>query len=64
MSLVRIKRYHLALATDPEKLQNDVNKLLGEGWQPVGQIVIIQASAGTETRFCQTMVQHEGEIRG
>jgi uncharacterized protein DUF1737 len=60
---VRIKRYHLASAADPEKLQNDVNKLIAEGWQPVGQIVVVQPSSGTEARFFQTMVQHEGEIR-
>ena len=63
MTAVRIKRYHLALATDPEKLQTDVNKLIAEGWQPVGEIVVIHASTGSETRLCQTMVQYEGEIR-
>jgi hypothetical protein len=60
---VRIKRYHLALASDLEKLQNEVNKLLAEGWQPSGQFVVIPPSTASEARFLQVMVQYEGEIR-
>jgi hypothetical protein len=60
---MRIKRYHLASAPDAEALQNEVSKLLSEGWQPSGQLVITQPAGGSETRFFQVMVQYEGEIR-
>ncbi len=60
---MRIKRYHLASAVDAEGLQNEVSKLLAEGWQPYGQIVIADASDGSALRFFQPMVQYEGEIR-
>lgn len=60
---MRIKRYYLASASDLEQLQNEVNKLLGEGWQPFGQMTVVEPSAGAGVRFLQTMVQYEGEIR-
>ncbi len=60
---MRIKRYHLASAKDPEQLQNEVSKLLAEGWQPFGQLVVAEPAAGAGMRFFQTMVQYEGEIR-
>lgn len=60
---MRIKRYHLASASDPEQLQNEVNKLIAEGWQPLGQVVVAQSPTGSEPRFFQAVVQHEGEIR-
>jgi hypothetical protein len=60
---MRIKRYLLASAPDAEKLQNEVSKLLSEGWQPLGQLVISEPSTGSEARFFQPMVQYEGEIR-
>jgi len=61
---MRIKRYHLASGSDPQTLQTEVSKLIAEGWQPLGQIVV----EGTlpdqpRDRFFQTMVQYEGEIR-
>jgi hypothetical protein len=60
---VKTKRYHLALGSDLEKLQNDVNKLIGEGWQPLGRLVVLQPPTDAGARFLQTMVQYEGEIR-
>lgn len=60
---MRIKRYHIALGSDLEKLQNDINKLIGEGWQPVGQLVVLQPPTESGARFLQTMIQYEGEIR-
>lgn len=61
---MRIKRYHLVLAPDAEKLQSEVNKLISEGWQPVGPVTVAPPAPGSEARFIQVMVQHEGEIRG
>ena len=60
---VRIKRYYLVSAPDPEKLQNEVNKLIGEGWQPYGHTLTAESTAEVPTRFLQAMVQYEGEIR-
>lgn len=60
---MRIKRYHLATASDPQSLQNEVSKLIGEGWQPLGQLVVDEPPDNSNDRFLQTMVQYEGEIR-
>lgn len=60
---MRIKRYHLACRSDLETLQTEVTKLLGEGWQPFGQIVVTPPSNESQERFLQTMVQYEGDLR-
>ncbi|HLH54255.1 MAG TPA: DUF1737 domain-containing protein [Verrucomicrobiae bacterium] len=60
---MRIKRYHLASSSDPQTLQNEVAKLLAEGWQPYGQVIVAAAANGSQERYLQTMVQYEGEIR-
>jgi hypothetical protein len=60
---MRVKRYHLVSAAEPEQLQHEVSKLIAEGWQPFGQMVVTQATADTGPRFYQPMVQFEGEIR-
>ena len=61
---MRIKRYHLAYGSDPEALQTEVSKLIAEGWQPLGEVVVALAtSESSRDRFLQTMVQYEGEIR-
>jgi hypothetical protein len=60
---VRIKRYLLASGKDPEQLQNEVSKLLAEGWQPFGQMTVAEAATASGERFFQPMVQYEGEIR-
>jgi len=60
---MRVKRYHLATATDAAGLQNEVSKLVSEGWQPFGQLVVAEPSADSKDRFFQPMVQYEGEIR-
>ena len=60
---MRIKRYHLATAVDPQSLQNEVSKLIGEGWQPLGQLVVDEPAEKPHDRFLQPMVQYEGEIR-
>ena len=61
---MRIKRYHLASAADADALQNEVSKLVAEGWQPFGALVIAKPSDGSQVRFFQAMVQYEGELRG
>lgn len=61
---MRIKRYYLAAASDPQTLQNEVTKLLAEGWQPFGQLAVAEPSNNSSDRFLQPMVQYEGEIRG
>ena len=60
---MKVKRYHLVSASDPQQLQNEVNKLIAEGWQPLGHLVITQSAPASGTHFFQTMVQPEGEIR-
>jgi hypothetical protein len=60
---MRIKRYHLASAVDTQTLQNEVGKLVAEGWQPVGPVVVAEPSGDSRDRFIQTLVQYEGEIR-
>jgi hypothetical protein len=60
---VRIKRYLIASGKDPELLQNEVSKLLAEGWQPFGQMTVAETATGSGERFFQPMVQFEGEIR-
>lgn len=60
---MRIKRYHLATGSDPQTLQDQVTKLLAEGWQPFGHLAVDERAAGQAERFFQPMVQYEGEIR-
>lgn len=60
---MKIKRYYLASGSDPQSLQSEVTKLIAEGWQPYGTVVIAAPSGNTPERFLQTMVQYEGEIR-
>jgi Domain of unknown function (DUF1737) len=60
---LRIKRYHLALATDAEGLQAEVSRLISEGWQPFGQLIVAQPDSNSKARFFQVMVQVEGDIR-
>jgi len=61
---MRIKRYYLVSGSDPQTLQNEINKLLADGWQPFGQMVVIEPSNDSTNRLFQPMVQYEGEIRG
>src|SRR5947209_3983267 len=37
---MRIKRYQLASGNDPQTLETEVSKLIAEGWQPFGQLVV------------------------
>ena len=60
---MRIKRYHLALASDAEGLQTEVSRHISEGWQPFGQLIVAQPDSDSKARFFQVMVQFEGEIR-
>jgi len=60
---MRIKRYHLAAGSDPQTLQNEVSRLIAEGWQPFGQAVVDPCKEDSHDRFFQPMVQYEGEIR-
>jgi hypothetical protein len=60
---MRIKRYHLAAAADATGLQSEVSKLIAEGWQPFGQMVVSEPIDGSPDRFFQVVVQFEGEIR-
>ena len=60
---MRIKRYHLASATDATGLENEVSKLIAEGWQPFGHVVVTEPGEGSQERFFQALVQYEGEIR-
>ncbi len=60
---MRIKRYHLASAPDANALQNEVSKLIVDGWQPYGQMVVAEPPEGSRDRFFQALVQYEGEIR-
>lgn len=60
---MRIKRYHVVSAADASTLESEVGKLIPEGWQPFGHIVIAEASNDSRERFFQVMVQYEAEIR-
>ena len=60
---MRIKRYHLGSAPDASTLETEVSKLLAEGWQPFGQMVVAEPTNGSQQRFFQALVQYEGEIR-
>jgi hypothetical protein len=60
---MRIKRYHVVSAPDAGALQNEISKLLPEGWQPFGQMIITEPSNESSERFFQVVVQYEGEIR-
>ena len=60
---MRIKRYHLASGSDSQTLENEVMKLVAEGWQPFGQLQAVEPDNGSRDRLLQPMVQYEGEIR-
>lgn len=60
---MRIKRYQIVSAGDEEALKTEVNKLIGEGWQPFFSPILVPPSPKVERRYFQTMVQYEGEIR-
>jgi hypothetical protein len=60
---MRIKRYQIVSASDEEVLKTEVNKLIGEGWQPFFSPTVVPGSSQGDRRFLQAMVQYEGEIR-
>ena len=60
---MKIKRYHVASAPDAAALQSEVSKLIADGWQPIGQLVVTDPPEGSRDRFFQALVQYEGEIR-
>jgi hypothetical protein len=60
---MRIKRYQIVSATNEEELKTEVNKLIGEGWQPFFSPTVVPAATQGERRYLQAMVQYEGEIR-
>jgi hypothetical protein len=60
---MRIKRYHVVSAVDSSTLESEVGKLIPEGWQPFGQMLITEPSNESGERFFQVVVQYEGEIR-
>ncbi len=60
---MRIKRYQLASGNDPQTLQTEVTKLIAEGWQPFGQLVVEEPPDSQPERLLQPMVQYEGDIR-
>lgn len=60
---MKIKRYHLVAAKDPEQLQIEITKLIAEGWQPFGHVAVTEPAPEGRNRFFQPVVQYEGEIR-
>lgn len=60
---MRIKRYQLAAGNDPQTLQTEVSKLIAEGWQPFGQLVVEEPPDEQPERLLQPMVQYEGDLR-
>lgn len=60
---MRIKRYQLAEGNDPQTLQTEVSKLIAEGWQPFGQLVVEEPPEPQPERLLQPMVQYEGDLR-
>lgn len=60
---MKIKRYHVVAAKDPEQLQTEVSKLIAEGWQPFGHFAVTEPVPDGRHRFFQVVVQYEGEIR-
>ena len=55
-------RYRIVEAKDTEGLEQDVNEAIGEGWQPLGGICVVNSQANTYAWwFYQAMVRASDE---
>ena len=51
--------YQIVIAFLPENLETDVNKLIADGWKPIGGVSV--SVEKYNTKFMQSMVKYEGE---
>jgi hypothetical protein len=55
------KEYRVICSYKPGKLEEDVNRYLANGWNPVGGVVIAVSSNTGEPEFAQAMIKVEEE---
>jgi hypothetical protein len=55
----KIIEYDLVTGEEPE-LINAVNRLIAQGWQPLGGIALTSYTEDDGTLWSQAMVRHEG----
>jgi len=60
---MRIKHYRILTGETEKRLEEQVNKLIVEGWQPFGPPAVVPP-VEKDPRYLQAVVQYEGEIRG
>jgi hypothetical protein len=61
----RIVEYRVVVASNPEALVTEVNKLIDQQWQPFGGLVVTrEALSGLMQSFMQPMVRHPKQRAG
>lgn len=55
-----ITNYKVVTSTDPELFQEEVNKLIQEGYQPHGELVCKTSLAIQKIQYIQAMVVTDG----
>jgi len=61
----RIIEYRIVVASNPETLVAEVNKLIGQQWQPFGGLVVTrEALSGLMQSFMQPMVRQPKQRAG
>jgi hypothetical protein len=62
---MRIVEYKIAVASNPEALAAEVNRLIKDRWQPFGGLVVVrEPMAGIMQSFMQPMVREPKKRAG
>ena len=62
---MRVTNYRIVIAPTPEKLVDEVNKLINERWQPCGGMVVTrEVVSGIRQSFMQPMVREPNKRAG
>lgn len=60
---MKIEAYMILRSLDPDKLQKDVNELIGNGFVPFGSLAVVTLPEGV-VRYLQPMVKHADGEKG
>jgi hypothetical protein len=55
----KVKEYRVVRTFETEELEQNVNELIEDGWQPLGGVRLIRDGAIKKVLYVQTMVKGE-----
>ena len=58
----KVKEYRVVRTFETEELEQKVNELIEDGWQPLGGVRLIRDGAIKKVLYVQTMVKGERTI--